>query len=324
MPHSRPTLGLALSGGGIRGLAHIGVLEVLEEAQIPVHAIAGSSMGGIIGALYAAGITPSSLREAAIKASILDFATPDLHGRGLIGQRRFQSFLTTLLGREDLTFADLKIPIVLTATDLENGALVLLREGPLMPALLATSAFPLVFPPVHHQGRWLVDGGTLNNFPCDVARAMGADRVIGIDTPIRIQFELHKPEEEHPRLSFRSLLPINVRSFDWKQPILIAEGAVGHTLDVLNRERVRCCPPDLLISVDLPNTSTFLVDSSEHERIINIGHAEAHRVLVDLRRLRDRPLQAGWRQRWGRFARRLRRARAAYRAPDFECFPPLG
>jgi len=324
MPHSKPTLGLALSGGGIRGLAHIGVLEALEAAQIPVHTIAGSSMGGIIGALYAAGVSPSALREAAIKANILDFATPDLHGRGLIGQRKFQSFLTALLGREDLTFADLRIPAVLTATDLESGALVLLREGPLVPALLATSAFPLVFPPVHHQGRWLVDGGTLNNFPCDVARMMGADRVIGVDTPIRIQFELHKPTEEHPRLSLRSFLPLNVRSFDWKQPILIAEGAVGHTLDVLNQARVRCCPPDLLINVDLPNTSTFLVDSSEHERIINVGHAEAQRVLTELRRLRDRPLPPKWRQLWGRFVRRLRRARAAYRAPDFECFPPSG
>ncbi len=323
MPSSRPTIGLALSGGGIRGLAHIGVLEVLEKGHIPVHYLAGSSMGGIIAALYGAGVSLARMREAAIKASILDFATPDPHGRGLIGQRKFQGFLVGLLGNADLTFADLKIPTVLTATDLETGSLVLLREGPLIPALLATSAFPLVFAPVHHQGHWLADGGALNNFPCDIARSMGADRVIGVDTPIHIQFELHSPEEEHPRLSLRSLLPLNVRSFDWKQPILIAEGAVGHTLDVLNQTRMRFCPPDLLISVDLPNTSTFLVENSEHERIINIGHAEAHRVLGEMRRLRDRPLPPGWRQRWGRFVRRLQRAWAAYNAPEYESFPPV-
>lgn len=322
MANSKPAIGLALSGGGVRGLAHIGVLEVLEEAQIPVHYLAGASMGGIIAALYAAGVPVANIRRAAVHAGILDFATPDPQGRGLLGQRKFRQFLAELLGSETLTFADLKIPTTLVAADLETGALVLLREGPLIPAMLATSAFPLVFAPVHHQNRWLVDGGTLNNFPCDVVRCMGADRVIGVDTPIRIQFDLHEPGDEHPRLSFRSLIPISVLSFDWKQPFLIAEGAVGRTLDVINQARLQRCPPDLLINVDLPNTSTFLVDGSEHENIINVGHAEAHKVLRDLRRLRDRPLPPTWRRAWGRFTRRLRRAWAAYHAPEIECFPP--
>lgn len=322
MSGAKPKLGLALSGGGIRGLAHIGVLEVLEAADVPIHFIAGSSMGGIIAVLYAAGIPLADLREAAINASVLDFATPDPHGRGLIGQRKFRGFLVDLLGCEELSFADLRIPAVVTATDLEGGALVLLREGPVVPALLATSAFPLVFPPVHHQGRWFVDGGTLNNFPCDVVRIMGADRVIGVDTPIHIQFELHQPGDEHPRLLLRTLLPLSLRSFDWKQPFLIAEGAVGHTLEAINQARIRQCPPDLLIHVTLPNTSTFLVDRAEHERIINAGHAEAHRVLAELRRLQSRPLPPAWRLGWGRFMRRLQRAWSAYRAPDVSCFPP--
>lgn len=323
MPITPPTIGLALSGGGIRGLAHIGVLEVLEEAQIPIHYLAGSSMGGIIAALYAAGVSPAHMREAGIKAGILDFATPDPHGRGLLGQRKFQQFLIGLLGSESLTFEDLKIPTTLVAADLETGALVLLSEGPLIPALLATSAFPLVFAPVRYGERWLVDGGTLNNFPCDIVRCMGADRVIGVDTPIRIQFALHESDEEHPRLSLRSLFPISVRSFDWKLPFLIAEGAVGHTLDVITQTRMRLCPPDLLLNIDLPNTSTFLVEGSAHEDIISAGHAEARKVLRDLRQLRDRPLPPVWLRRWRRLTQKLRRARDAFNAPEFECFPPL-
>lgn len=206
-------IGLVLGGGGARGAAHIGVLEVLEQQRVPICRIAGTSMGAIVGGLYAAGYRPAEIK--AILAAIdwqdvlsddpartdfpmrrkddtlrylLDFRIGLRDGtirlpRGVIqGQK-----LLTLLRRLTLhtwrteSFDDLPIPFRAVATDIVTGEAVVFDHGDLALAIRASMSVPAAFAPIRVDGRLLVDGGIVNNVPVDVVRQMGADRVIAVD-----------------------------------------------------------------------------------------------------------------------------------------------
>jgi NTE family protein len=313
----RASIGLALSGGGVRGLAHVGVLQLLEEAHIPVDYVVGTSMGGIVAVLYAAGVGVKRMKDVSGQAGILDFVTPCLNRQGLVGHGKLASFLAEILGRDDLTFADLRIPAAVTATDLETGELVVLQEGPLIPALLATSAFPLVFSPVRHAGRWLVDGGFINNLPVDLVREMGAGRVIGVNTPPTIEVSMES--EGQTRTFPRALFSLVARPGDLKLPFLIAEGAMGSTIRLVNRQRLEHSPPDLLLEVPLPNTATFWPE--HNDVVVAKGYEVARRARPALKRLRDRPPLSRRGRRWRNFQRRVRRAWHAYHRPPHALYP---
>ncbi len=316
----RATIGLALSGGGMRGLAHLGVLTVMEEERIPVDFIAGTSMGGLITLLYAAGVPLDKLREVGEKVHLLQIASPDPTRNGLLGHEKMTAFLVKLLGRDDLTFAELRIPAAVVATDVETGAMVLLNEGPIIPAMLATSAVPLMFAPVHHRGRWLVDGGAVNNFPFDIVRAMGAERVIGVETPPSVELiPTETPGTSRRRLERITLLRLFTRPGEWYRPFVIAEATFGHTIRMVNRRRLEVAPPDLVMTVSLPNVGTFATQLNR--QIIAAGERVAREHLTALRKVRDTPRPSPWRRRRTDFLHRLRRAIAAYRAPRYELYP---
>jgi len=170
-------IGLCLGGGGARGFAHIGVLRALAERGLEVSAIAGCSMGGLVGALLAAGLSPEEMRERFLKIeplSILDYA----RGGGLIGHKGVDRQIEAHLPED---FSDLSVPLAVTAVDVQEGKLVILRNGKLLPALRATSALPGIFTPVHHEGRVLVDGGLLSNLPIDVVGTLTLDPVVAVD-----------------------------------------------------------------------------------------------------------------------------------------------
>jgi NTE family protein len=274
-----PKIGIALSGGGVRGLAHLGVFQVLEEAQVPVHLAAGTSMGGLIAGLYAAGIPLSDLFAFGKRAGLMDVASPDRMWRGLFGHAKMARILADLLGSPDVTFEDLNIPLSVVAADVETGETILLDRGLLIPALMATSAFPVVFAPVRHQGRWLVDGGVVNNLPVDVVRQMGADRVLGVSTPPSVRLDLER-EPRRKGLSPRGLYLLNNHTRDWKLPFLIAEASVGIATQVANRARLAAFPPDLLIEVELPNVGVF--SSNGNGGIIETGRRTALEHLEEL------------------------------------------
>jgi len=315
---AEPQIGLALSGGGVRGLAHLGVLQVLEELDVPVHMIAGTSMGGLVGGLYAAGVPIGTLIARATKAGIMDFASPDRSWRGLFQHAKLSAFLSDLLGGEDITFADLNVPLTVVATDVESGELVLLDRGPLIPALLATSAFPIVFAPVRHQGRWLVDGGVLNNFPIDVVRHMGADRVLGVTVPPSVTLPL-EPTKRAGSLPARALFSFTNRTRDWKLPFLIGETTVSFATYLITETRLSLCPPDVLIEIRLPNVGVFT--TSRNAKVIETGRAAAQRRRKELVALRARPLPPRWVQEARGLARRLQRAWRAFRQPPYPRYP---
>jgi NTE family protein len=274
-----PKIGIALSGGGLRGLAHLGVLQVLEEARVPIHLAAGTSMGGLIAGLYAAGIPLQDLCAFGKRAGLMDLASPDRMWRGLFGHGKMARILAGILGNPDITFEDLRIPLAVVAADVETGETILLDQGPLIPALMATSAFPAVFAPVRHQGRWLVDGGVVNNLPVDVVRQMGADRVLGVSTPPSVWLDLER-EPRRKGLSQLGLYPLNNYTRDWKLPFLIAETSVGIATQVANHTRLAAYPPDLLIEVRLPNVGVFT--SNCNQGIIETGRKVAVEHLEEL------------------------------------------
>lgn len=208
-----------LSGGGARGFAHIGVLRVLEELRVPVDIVTGTSMGSIIGGLYAAGYTPRQLEEIVQTTNwdsifnrrsaraeldwrrkeddyknLSDFELGIVNGgltlpRGLAGTQRLEFFLRSLAGpsKRVRNLADLPVPFAAIGTDLETGKRVLLQKDvSLSTAMRASMSVPGAFPPVEVHGRLLVDGGVVDNLPVDAARAMGADIIIAVNvgTPL--------------------------------------------------------------------------------------------------------------------------------------------
>ncbi len=171
-------ISLALGGGGARGLAHIGVLQALEEAGFRIRAVAGTSMGGIIAAGYAAGHSPRELATWMEKIQHNDM----LRGRpgmgGLLSLERIEAFLREYLGER--TFDDVRLPLAVTAVNLDTGQEIVLREGPLVEAVMATIALPGIFPPKVLTGHRLVDGGALDPVPVLPARSLFPAPVVAV------------------------------------------------------------------------------------------------------------------------------------------------
>jgi NTE family protein len=224
----RPRVGLVLSGGGARGLAHIGVLKVLEELRIPIDAVAGTSMGAVVGGLYAAGLQPDEIDSVFARLDWQDLLSdrPPRHdlvfrrkqddrgilARGSLGVRTGEGVdlplglvqgqkITQLLRAATLHVAEvqdfdrLPVPFRALATDLETGEPVVLESGDLATVLRASMSAPGVFAPVEVDGRLLVDGGLVDNLPVDLARSMGVDVLIVVDVsfPLALRDGLASP-----------------------------------------------------------------------------------------------------------------------------------
>ncbi|MGQ9734494.1 MAG: patatin-like phospholipase family protein, partial [Candidatus Bipolaricaulia bacterium] len=175
-------VGLALSTGGPRGAAHVGVLKVLEEHGVPIDIIAGTSMGALVGGAYAAGVPLQRIEEEWLKTDLLRVARsflPTFPIRGWSSGNNVLRMLQGLLG--GIKIEELPLKFAAVAADLVTGREVILREGPLVEALRASSSIPGLFVPVERGGQVLVDGGLVNPLPVDVARQLGAEVVIAVD-----------------------------------------------------------------------------------------------------------------------------------------------
>lgn len=162
---------VALGGGGVRGAAHIGVLRVLVREGFIIRAVSGTSIGSLIGALFAKGLSPDEIEDLVEKVDPLKlYGWPLSDGPGLLGIRGIAAWLTKHLG--DLTFADLKIPLAIAAVDLTSSRQVILREGLVREAILGSIAVPGIFPPRQLHEFTLVDGGTLDPVPVRSAREL--------------------------------------------------------------------------------------------------------------------------------------------------------
>ena len=223
-PTDRKKIGLVLGGGGARGIAHVGVIRVLEEMRVPIDYVAGTSMGSIIGGLYATGMTADQL-EAAIRAlnwsdifadSTIRAERPfrrkrdddlalfgpkfgvgpksSLLPRGAISGQKIQFFLQTVTSErvQSKDFDALPIPFRAIAADIVTGKSVVISQGDLATAMRASMSIPGLFSPIEFEGHLLVDGGIVNNLPVNVVQGLGADTVIAVDvgTPLSTRKEL--------------------------------------------------------------------------------------------------------------------------------------
>ena len=274
-------IGLALSGGGARGLAHIGVLKVLEETQVPVHMLAGTSMGGIIASAYAAGRTAADLDDLANSIRLLDIAQRDRSGMGLLGQGKIVKRLEEVLGG-DLTFDQLSLPLALVAVDLGTGEEVILREGSVIEAVLATTAVPIVFPPVTWEGRVLADGGLLNPVPFDVVRHMGADRVVAVHTMHDLGGSPGVPGPTSGS-GIEAVLRTLMYRTPWAPVMDVAERSQAIMSRQLVEHRLEQDPPDVMIRVPLKGVG--LLDLDQVNRCIQAGEDAARRFVPEFTRL---------------------------------------
>lgn len=273
-----PSIGLALGGGGARGIAHIGVLRVFERERIPVHFIAGTSMGGIIGASYAAGVSLEAITGVALQIrkrfEQLRLLDVKLTGRGLIKGTRLYRQLASLIG-EEMTFADLKIPSALMAVDLFTGREVVLSEGKVVDAIRATMSVPGVFEPVPRGDLLLVDGGILNNVPVDIVCQAGMQLSIAVD--VMPDFPRNRagqaPIVIAPRTAY---LPPAMQEVMNAFLIMISE---------MTEYRLRMCTPDLILRPEISNQVSLLTGFELAEEVIAAGEAAAEAALPEIKRL---------------------------------------
>lgn len=222
-------LGLALSGGGARGMAHVGVLQVLDEAGIPIACIAGTSAGSLAGAVYAGGYRGARLAELALAVRWRDIARPSRSRAGLISFGPLESYLDYLLG--DPTFADLEIPYAAVAGDLDTGQAVVLHEGRLAPAVRASCSVPGLVTPVDLDGRRLVDGAIANNLPISVVRELGADVVVAVNLHPR----LPEPPQQGRQIAMASFMYLLLAAGDDPATADVYVPVPFHGLDSLVR-----------------------------------------------------------------------------------------
>ncbi len=179
VPEARvPTIGVALGGGFARGMAHIGVLKVLEQEGIPVRIIAGTSVGALIGACYCSGLSIEELEKVARSVRFTTFARWTVSRYGFASNDRMMQFLNRTLKVK--TFEELRIPLGITATDFNSGEGVVFHSGSMVDPIRASCAYPGMFLPVNIRGRWLVDGMLSHPVPTSPLHEMGADRVIAV------------------------------------------------------------------------------------------------------------------------------------------------
>ena len=265
-----PTIGLALGGGGARGLAHIGVLKALERANIPVDVLAGTSMGGLIAAFYAAGHSAAEIEAETLQlgklSQLLNLVDLGLPRRAFLSGDKLYAFIREKLGPR-LTFANLRRLLALTAVDLISGKEIILRDGQVAEAVRATIALPGMLEPVERGGQLLVDGGVLNNVPADLARALGAGVVIAVNVSLDVHDDRQWQNVGLPAILLDS----------WRADTISAAALTDIRL-ALSRPEIVLCPPT-------SSEVTTLTGFTRGAEIIAAGEAAVQAALPQLQEL---------------------------------------
>ena len=175
----RKNIGLALGGGAVLGAAHIGVLQALEELEIQIDYIAGTSIGALVGALLAFGKNSQEIQKVFHELNWVKAADLSLSRFGLLSNQKLGDALSSVIG--DAKFDDTLLPLSVVAVDIASGDKVILNTGDVAQAVMASTSIPGIFHPVEINGRMLVDGGVIENLPVETVKDMGADMVIAVN-----------------------------------------------------------------------------------------------------------------------------------------------
>jgi NTE family protein len=233
----KPKIGLALGSGASRGFAHIGVIKVLERMGLRPDYIAGSSIGSIIGALYAAGMTPAMMEGIANNIDAKLCYDIGFSRRGFMNGRKLEDLIKLLT--RDMDFKDLPIPLAVTAVDLIKCERVIINEGKVYKGVRASISIPGVFQPVHVGEQVLIDGGMLERIPVNVVRDMGADIVIGVDVAFRGE---HRPPENFIEIILQTMEVMELEIMKHNVPsddiIIRPDVSINNALSLENLENV--------------------------------------------------------------------------------------
>jgi NTE family protein len=239
-PRERPRIGLALAGGFARGIAHLGVLRVLREAEIPIDCVAGTSVGALIAVGYCAGASLEDMAEVGATTSFTDFGRWTPSWLGLATNQRMEKYLSRFTPAK--TFEELKTPLAIAATDINAGVSVYYSHGEIAPPLRASCAYPGLFVPIQFEGRTLVDGFLTAPVPVEGTLLLGADVVIAVyleagnvEQPRTFTDVLSRAfniVQQHSDLTWRTqadvIIEPDVKPFVWddftKTPEMIAAG----------------------------------------------------------------------------------------------------
>jgi NTE family protein len=271
-------VGVALGGGGARGLAHIGVLKVLEKNGIQIDCLAGTSIGAVIAAAYAQGMSAEDIENEAVKFSkighLVSLLDPNPSRRGFLEGNRVKKYLQSLF-EPSQSFENLKIPLIINAVDLNTCREIAMSEGPLLPAILGTIAVPGLFPPALHNDHMLIDGGVLNNVPTSHMKSIGADFVIAVDV-------LTDPIQESSReaVSSRNHFPVPLPVFfiELYRALIIMSSQT-------TRMQLESNPPDILIHPDIPADITMFLGFLQIHEVIAAGERSALQALGQIEEL---------------------------------------
>lgn len=251
-----PKVGLALGGGGARGFAEIGVLRVLEQEKVPIAAVAGTSVGSLVGALYAdtGRVLDAEFHAVSVtEEDLFDYRAFAVFSGGFVKGERLRQFLGANL--RSRTIEQMKVPFAAVAVDVAAGKTVVFRSGPVAPAIHASCAIPGVFVPVTIGGRTYVDGGVMNPVPADVVRSMGADVVIAVAIPAATP----------------SAVPTNPVAVAY-QSVMIMSAEIG---------RLRAREADVVVTPDV--TGVAYDDFTQKKRLIAAGEEAARKALPAIR-----------------------------------------
>lgn len=248
-------IGLALGGGGTRGLAHIGIIEVLEREGINIDMIAGTSIGSVIGGLYACGVPLKYIEGIADVLewdNITDITFPRI---GLIKGNKFLSFTKVITGHKN--FDELDIPFSAVCCDIETGEKIIISSGSVADAIRASISLPGIYVPYYHKERLLVDGGIVEKIPISTVKMMGADIIIAVDVG-----------KEDIRTEVNNIFDV-----------------LFNTFDIMHKQfnSLRELNADIIIKPSLDNISSF--DLENVDKCINAGKKAAEKSLASIKKI---------------------------------------
>jgi NTE family protein len=257
----RPKIALVLGGGAARGFAHVGVIRVLEQEKIPIDIIVGTSVGSLIGAIYAYDLNSFELEWTAFsleKEDLLDFGVLSAFtGMGVVKGDRLEEFVRTKVPVAEIE--QLKLPFAAVATDLNRGTRVVLDRGSVAKAVRASSSIPGIFNPLAYEDKLLVDGGLVENIPISVAREKGADIVIAVD------------------------IGRNVTNFDLSNLIDI----VLQSVNIMFNQNVESKKKDADILITPPVESVTMFDFTRKKECMHAGIEATRKALPEIRRVME-------------------------------------
>jgi NTE family protein len=309
MSDHKGQIALVLGSGGARGLAHIGVIKALEEHKVPVGLVTGTSIGALIGGLFASGINVNSLEKIVRevdKIMVAKILMPKLFAAGFIDNKRVIVFIKELTG--SVRIENLKLPFAAVATDFITGEEVIFDKGPLVDAIMASIAIPTVFQPVLLNNRYLIDGGLSNPLPISVAKEMGAQKIIAVNVspnPKRITKKNKRKKTEEIKILIKKLPSLfaglrnenkqnliqsdpddkiekdEIVQFNSPTILNVFLQSISISTNNLMIQRLRYAQPDILIS---PSIEDFdMLEFYKGHEIIACGYDAALKALPEIK-----------------------------------------